>query len=277
MGNKPNKNDNWPISKNLSLDEENQEVKPIIKFIDYKNCVVDLLHLLLRVTDQLYKLLFFKFARIDKNDGADVNLRPNLKIFLDFLKNKCKISNAFYISSKSTEKIKLRSLNGNERMRIFEELFKPYYVGSEKKDEGIIKRLNFDALFPNNLDPPENFQFENTVWFNFYKLLNQIKSFKDVSLNNNYNPVETTVEKLSVDLRTWLERYLFINEKNRNSTKITPYIHVFVFHIPEMIKIHHDINLFNTQGLEKLNDFCTQYYHFSTNKNNEKKIFKSTF
>ena len=124
MGNKPNKNDNWPISKNLSLDEENQEVKPIIKFIDYKNCVVDLLHLLLRVTDQLYKLLFFKFARIDKNDGADVNLRPNLKIFLDFLKNKCKISNAFYISLKSTEKNKLRSLNRNERMRIFEELFK---------------------------------------------------------------------------------------------------------------------------------------------------------
>ena len=42
-----------------------------------------------------------------------------------------------------------------------------------------------------------------------------------------------------------------------------------------MIKIHHDINLFNTQGLEKLNDFCTQYYHFSTNKNNEKKKYLS--
>ena len=30
--------------------------------------------------------------------------------------------------------------------------------------------------------------------------------------------------------------------------------------------MHKDLNIFNTQGLEKLNGFCIQYYHSSTNK-----------
>ncbi len=37
-----------------------------------------------------------------------------------------------------------------------------------------------------------------------------------------------------------------------------------------MLEIHQNINIFNTQGLEKLNDFCTQYYHGCTNKHNER-------
>ena len=40
-----------------------------------------------------------------------------------------------------------------------------------------------------------------------------------------------------------------------------------------MLEIHHNLNIFNTQGLEKLNDFCTQYYHLSTNKHKENKEY----
>ena len=111
------------------------------------------------------------------------------------------------------------------------------------------------------------------IWLDFYKILFQIKSFKNESNIPNFNPNQTSIEKLSKDLQIWLQAYLFINEKNRNSNTISPYIHVFVYHIPQLIEIHHDLNIFNTQGLEKLNDFSTQYYHSCTNKQNEKKEY----
>ena len=42
--------------------------------------------------------------------------------------------------------------------------------------------------------------------------------------------------------------------------------------MPEFIERHGSINLYNCQGLEKLNDISTQFYQNSTNKN---KTYKS--
>ncbi len=240
------------LSKKLKIIKTNLHLDPLINFIPNKNCLVDLLHLLLRITDQLYKLLFLKFIRIDDNASDDLNLRPNLKIFLEFLKNNCKISNPYLTSTKSVEKIQLRSFNGNERLKIFEELFRPYY---NEKDETCL-RHNFNSIFKKKVDPPYYFDYENFVWKGFYELLLQIKSFK---CEQTYNPVQTSIKKLSGDLIKWLESYQFLNEKNRSSLTITPYIHVFVFHVPEMLEIHHNLNIldriefFNSNG--KLNEF----------------------
>ena len=38
-------------------------------------------------------------------------------------------------------------------------------------------------------------------------------------------------------------------------------------HIPEFLEKYKDVNVFNIQGLEKLNDFTTEYFFKSTNKN----------
>ena len=58
---------------------------------------------------------------MDKSTSANLDLRPNLRIFLDFLELNCKICKPFYISE---DKIKLRNFNGNERIKIFKEMFK---------------------------------------------------------------------------------------------------------------------------------------------------------
>jgi hypothetical protein len=261
--------ENFPISRNLNDIDINKE--PIINFIPFEKCVIDLLHLLLRITDQLYKLLILKLIRIDKNNGIDIELRPTLKVFLTFLKNECKIANPYYIDGIKKE-IKLRNFNGNERIRIFEEIFKYFYDVKDKQ----VKRRNFSNIFQKNLDPPYNFEFEEDVWSGFYDILLNIKSFKNDNDVNKYPTVsqkQITIEKLEKDLKDWLKNYLFLNELNRNSNTVTPYIHVFVFHVPEFIKIHKNINLFNTQGLEKLNDFCTQYYHQCTNKQTKDKNY----
>jgi hypothetical protein len=60
----------------------------------------------------------------------------------------------------------------------------------------------------------------------------------------------------------WHELFL----KIYHADKITPYLHVFTFHIWEMIKLHGDISRFTMQGLEKLNDFTTMDYFAATNK-----------
>ena len=98
----PDINEDLFITRKLSDSfEADGHREPIIKFIDYKNCVIDLLHLLLRVSDHLFEILIAKLIKIDNNSGSDIERRPYFKIFMDFLKNKCKISNPWYVSSKS--------------------------------------------------------------------------------------------------------------------------------------------------------------------------------
>ena len=46
-------------------------------------------------------------------------------------------------------------------------------------------------------------------------------------------------------------------------------MHCFAHHLYEMVERHGDISLYTMQGLEKLNDFTTQHYFNSTNKNDD--------
>ncbi len=179
---------------------------------------------------------------------------------MNFLKNNCKISNPYYTSVKSEEKLKLRSFNGNERMTMFREIFKKYPEFSEKTLKTTWRTKNFDDIFPPNLDPEgNNFDFENNLWYGFYKMCLQIKIFD----RNWYST--TDFENDSKDL---LDFYLFINEYNRNSKTIFPYGHITFFHLVEMLELHKNLNKYSTQPNEKLNGFSTIYYHICTNKNN---------
>ena len=71
-------------------------------------------------------------------------------------------------------------------------------------------------------------------------------------------------------MKLWLEAYLKLNQKEDDKKELTPYIHIFVFHTSEILAVHGNIHLFNTQGLEKFNDVVKQYYRRSTNKRNDK-------
>ena len=49
--------------------------------------------------------------------------------------------------------------------------------------------------------------------------------------------------------RSFLREFLEIYP----SKKVTPYMHVLVFHVPEMLRKHGSISVFEQQGLERLN------------------------
>jgi hypothetical protein len=63
------------------------------------------------------------------------------------------------------------------------------------------------------------------------------------------------------------EQIEYLNDSLSPFVPITPYIHVFVHHVPDFLEIYDNLNIFNTQGLEKLNDLTTIDFHSSTNKN----------
>ena len=65
--------------------------------IDFKNCVFYTLHFLLRITDKLFGVIMQYILKKDgKKATKDLSQRPKMKIFLDFLKNQCKIYRPFF-------------------------------------------------------------------------------------------------------------------------------------------------------------------------------------
>ena len=249
--------DSYPITRVYDpKDQKSKDMVPPIAFIKNKFFVIDTLHLLLRITDQLNKLLLLKLKIVDKvganNLVNNINTRENTMLYLNFLREKCKISNPYYFSRRKG--LQFRAFNGNEREKIFEQIF--------YKREGSQRGRTFYNIFGKNtgLDPDGlEFDMENRVWKSFYTLYNKIKKF---------NSSEMSIDILKNELKKWLDRYLYLSEYLRKSQKVTPYIHVFVFHVPEMLRLHQfNINQFNTQALERLNDFSSDYYRHCTNKN----------
>lgn len=97
-----------------------------------------------------------------------------------------------------------------------------------------------------------------------FEQLNEILSNNEINLLKSSRNKSNNITLFKKNLNQ--EKIIKIN-RIFDYSPITPYMHLLVFHIPEFMKIYGNINLFNTQGLEKLNDFTTQYYHTSTNKN----------
>ena len=87
------------------------------------------------------------------------------------------------------------------------------------------------------------------------------------------NNIEIALHKMENDLsfseidifekeaKQWVD--LFYN--THCSTDVTPYMHILAFHVPESMRLHGNVSHFCQQGLEKLNDLVTKWYHRSTN------------
>jgi hypothetical protein len=257
------------MSRKLSDPIENKE--PIIKFIELNNCIIDDLHLFLRVSDKLFGLLLLKCIRLDRNSGEDLRLRQNLVVFLEFLEVKCKIKNAFYISNNKPEfgKILFRSFNGSERLKIFTELYEPKYDRKTKlKIQDTIFLANLPWPKPKN--DADNFKRDDLLWLRFYNLY---KNFKKFPLKSSLVERKDRISVINESLKFWLDDYKYVSKINKNTEKLSPYIHCLIFHYCQMLEIHGNIHIFSTQPNEKLNDFCTQYYHRCTNKNNNDKKY----
>ena len=94
-------------------------LSPLTSIEFWKACV-DLLHMLLRITDKLELLLINKLSVLDNGkDNEDLTDKPNLSRYINFLSYDCKISRPYYISGK---KIEFRSLTGADKLEILEKI-----------------------------------------------------------------------------------------------------------------------------------------------------------
>jgi hypothetical protein len=162
------------------LDEANNQFKKKINgytnepltLIGFINCIIDILHMWLRITDKLrhllnqkidlygnllrYFCLIFIFYKIKFNVKDKMNkitpLSENsyLGKYLNFIENEAGIKCAYY---KKEKEIEMRSLNGAEKLRIFE-------------------KINLIDLFP-RLDDVENI---NKLWSSFFKIYESIRN-----------------------------------------------------------------------------------------------------
>ena len=211
--------------------------KPLLDFIEFKNTMIDPLHLLLRITDKLFEKLLSHFEKLE-NKSLDLTKRPFLKRLNDLIETECGITSPFYLS-KSQEHVKFRSLNQNERIKILKALEKKNLVKRfpELKDDDKILILNF-------------------VINKFYELFTYAK--------NDYNEIIRIYDRdlFKARLNEWHRIYLKMND----AEKITPYIHSFINHVPDVIEKHKNLNFFSTQALEKLNSVTKTNFFRSTNK-----------
>ena len=212
----------------------------LLPFIAFDKTVVDTLHMGLRITDKIFKKLFHHFEYLDNDSSLNIEKRPLFKKLWDFLEIDCGVTTPFE-NDKSTSSFKLRSLNRKERMKILESL------KNKKSLMNLFSELKNDSKL----------LIFNYILIEFYEIFNFIKQ----DHTEQYDE-----ESLKKRLRNWLNYWLKVSDKE----KLTPYLHIFINHVPEFIRVFKNLSMFSTQGLEKLNDEIKCNYIRQTNKKKEK-------
>ena len=67
---------------------------------------------------------------------------------------------------------------------------------------------------------------ESLVWTEFLRMFNEITSYSKLN-----KPTNILIEKLRDDLIDWCGLYLTLKDG-----KITPYVHAFVWHVPDFLE-----------------------------------------
>ena len=237
-------NHEWSISERThelvrimsNSKKEGYKNTSLLPFIAFERTVVDPLHMGLRITDKIFKKLLHHLEFLDNDSSIDLNKRPLFKKLWNFFEYECELTTPFEID-KSTSSYKMRSLNQNERIKKLDTL---------KYDKNLLN------LFPEIRDDSK-IKILNFVLIEFYDLFLFIKQDHSDFFDE---------ASLKLRLNKWLSFWFKASDKE----KLTPYLHIFIHHVPEFIRVFKNINIFSTQGLEKLNDEIKCNYIRQTNK-----------
>ena len=125
-------------------------------------------------------------------------------------------------------------------------VIKPDLQGPEKLR--LLKNIDIPQFLPTN----SNANSITNIWATFFKLYCQI-------LHDDWS--HDTIEIFKTELNLRLDNFTDIYQ-----TKfVTPYMHAFVTHVPEIIVAHGSIAQFTQQGLERLNSECKSMWYSGTN------------
>ena len=157
-----------------------------------------------------------------------------------------KIPKPYYSSDKELEKFKFRDFNGTEYEKIF-----VFFSSPDNYLTKIFPKINMMTKF-------------HLVFNSFWILFSHIKKYR----------IGEDLNQLDSKLRAWIYSYISFS-RTLNST-LSPYLHIFSYHMKELLELHGNINLYNTQGLERLNSTQSSIYFRTSNKNPFDKSIEST-
>ena len=204
---------------------------PLFSTIRISHVVPDILHLFLRVTDVLLKLLILEIRRLDgieRITRLDAIKSTNLATLESFINDTCRIPFKFSIN-KESKQLTWRDLMGPEKLIFFE-------------------KIDLPALFP-QLPSIEKTQ---ALWRDFFHLHKRLQ---------RTNFTKTEAVSFGENAKKWVIDFTSIYQ----TTHATPYIHVLAMHVSEFLCNHSNLVQFTQQGMEKLNDQTTIDYARSTN------------
>ncbi len=117
-------------------------------------------------------------------------------------------------------------------------------------------------------DALENCELKHKLWKNFYDIICKIKGIKPDPIEEKLRKkqkiakVYPSSKEIKVQAKEWL--YLFRNCYFESD--VTPYIHVFGNHLHTLYELHGNVNFYNQQGVEKLNNLITLSYFRCSNR-----------
>lgn len=217
----------WKITKNMDNLKENASCypghikQPLFNMVPIKNWVVDELHVMLRITDRLWALVIQEFKEMNKwNDYTR-------KLIIEEM-NRIGVNFHFY-EDRETKTWNHTSLMGPEKLKV-------------------LQKLNFNRFFRSS-----RAQQLRNLWNSFLELYELMQDFQT-------DPIEFK-HKANV----WLQLFLTPSSGTPNTSNfthglylpkdVTPYMHVLVYHVHEMMDIHRMFGLrsFSCSAVERKN------------------------
>ncbi len=142
---------------------------------------------------------------------------------------------SFYVVQAS-KKLKWRTLTCSEKNILCERIKIDYLLCDSPPLLGKIEVIHF-------------------LWDELYSLSSSLRSGKHGTFTKE------EVSNFECRCRKWLKCFT----STYQTTNVTPYMHVLVNHVPEMLQKYGSISGFTQQGLEKHNDLATKMFFRSTN------------
>ncbi|XP_066923203.1 uncharacterized protein [Clytia hemisphaerica] len=202
---------------------------PILENVPIEHYCVDELHLLLRVTDRLEDGLFHSILDMDEKNG-NTEIQSKLVSAMKGIG----ITLKFWMNKKN--KVEWTSLMGNDKKRMLAKL-----------------PDHFDEFLPKNQVAPTR-----QLW----------KAFEELYMIMN-RPELTPAEIDDFELKAiaWVYKLKKMNGCGYDwSYPVTPYIHIMVKHVPDVLRKYKTLRIFSGQGVEKKNDEFRKFFHSKINR-----------
>lgn len=214
--------------------------------IPIDHVIVDELHLLMRIGDVLIRNLIENSVNQDQKSSISTKSKASLKRteLVNCIQN-CGVNFCIWETKVKDgrgdflKNLEWTSLTGSD----FKKLLK--FLPEQLANSTILDTSNKTKVIE--------------LWVAFGKLYSTL---------SEWNPPLDKIDFFFEESKKWINEFLDLGRslEGYDSKCITPYMHILVYHVPQLMKMYGGIKQFTGQGVEKTNDDIKLIYHRKTNK-----------